>query len=332
MQTLAQFVCGFHDLDLRDATGPGHGALLSYAPQPTRGRWLGRLACGDLVGVAATERHGGSRIQETTTRAVPAGRHRWEISGEKVWVSRLVEAAGVVVFFRDPDAHLSAAIIDASAPGLDREPVPPAGLAGWSWGTLRLRQVPIDPRADLIGAPGAGLDIFREHFARFRPLVAATALGAAASAHTLVAGTLNAKHRIGLLPRVRDNALITLGRTHSTIGTALLGALHTTRLCAAGHDSGDLSARVGKAYAVDTAHQAVTELALLVGAAGYQQASRLAKARADLTGLLYADGVHDSLYRSGGRTLLATASATPSGTLTGLPATDRAPADLPAAA
>ena len=101
-QTLAQFVCGFHDLDLRDATGLGHGALLRRAPEPTRTRWLTRLAAGHLVGIAATERHGGSRIQEITTRAVPVGPHRWAITGEKVWVSRLAEASGIVVFFRDP--------------------------------------------------------------------------------------------------------------------------------------------------------------------------------------------------------------------------------------
>jgi alkylation response protein AidB-like acyl-CoA dehydrogenase len=141
-QTLAQFVCGFHDLDLRDATGLGHGALLSAATEPTRNRWLGLLTKGHLVGIAATERHGGSRIRETTTRAVPVGKNRWEISGEKVWVSRLVEASGIVVFFRDPDAHLSAAITDANTHGLHREPIPPAGLAGWTWGILRLRQVP----------------------------------------------------------------------------------------------------------------------------------------------------------------------------------------------
>jgi len=35
----------------------------------------------------------------------------------------------------------------------------------------------------------------------------------------------------------------------------------------------------------------------------------IAKARADLTWLLYADGIHDSLYRSGGASLV-TAAAT----------------------
>ncbi|HET8680862.1 MAG TPA: acyl-CoA dehydrogenase family protein [Micromonosporaceae bacterium] len=192
-QALAQFVCGFHDLDLRDATGTGHGAMLHQAREPTRTRWEARLAAGDLVGIAATERRGGSRVQEITTRAVPVGPHRWAITGEKVWVSRLVEAAGIVVFFRDSDARITAAIIDAIAPGVHREPIPPAGLAGWTWGVLHLNEVIIDPRTDLIGETGRGLALFREHFARFRPLIAATALGAAAGVHTLVARTLDAK-------------------------------------------------------------------------------------------------------------------------------------------
>ena len=33
--------------------------------------------------------------------------------------------------------------------------------------------------------------------------------------------------------------------------------------------------------------------------------SKLAKAHRDLNGLLYADGIHDSLYRAAGRTLTA---------------------------
>jgi alkylation response protein AidB-like acyl-CoA dehydrogenase len=331
-QTLAQFVCGFHDLDLRDATGLGHGALLRLAPEPTRTRWLTRLAAGQLVGIAATERHGGSRIQEITTRAVPVGPRRWAITGEKVWVSRLAEASGIVVFFRDPDAHLSAAIIDAGGPGVHREAIPPAGLAGWTWGELHLHEVIIDPRTDLIGQPGHGLDVFREHFARFRPLVGATALGTAAGVHTLVASTLHAKRRAGVLPRIRDNALITLGRTHAAVSAAFLATVHTARLCDATHGEADLWARIGKAHAVDTAHHAVHDLAALVGATGYQRASAIAKARADLTGLLYADGIHDSLYRSGGRTLLTHTTTPAMGAVLPLPVSGTDPTDVPAAA
>lgn len=309
LQCLAQFVCGLHDLDLRDATGLGHGALVTHAANlAVRDRWLARLAHGHLVGIAATERCGGSRIREITTRVTLSRGGRWLISGEKIWVSRLTEAAGLVVFFRDPDGRISAAIIDATAPGLERKLIRPAGLAGWTWGILRLRQVSVDPRTDLIGQPGRGLDVFRDHFTRFRPLVTATALGAAAGVHTMVANTLYARVRVGALPHIRDNALITLGHTHAEITAALLSALTTTRIAAAGHPQADLWARVGKAYGVAAACRSVDELIPLVGAAGFAAASPLIKARGDLAGLRYADGIHDSLYRSGGKTILQEAS------------------------
>lgn len=313
-QTLVQFTCGFYDLDLRDAYGPGHGALiLTGATEATRLHWAGRLAAGELVGIAATERHGGSRIQEITTSARLAGPRRWVISGEKCWVSRLVEASGIVVFFRDPDGRISAAIVDAAMPGIERELLHPAGLAGWSWGILRLHQVSIDPDRDLLAAPGHGLGLFRRHFTTFRPLVAATALGTAAGVHTTVTDALAARTRLGVLSRVRDNALITLGRTHAELCAALLASVATSRLAATGEPQADLWARVGKAHGVDTAHRAVTDLVPLLGAAGFQARHQVAKARNDLTGLLYADGIHDSLYRSGGTSLLHghPATATP---------------------
>lgn len=308
VQALAQFVSGWHDLDLRDATGAGHGALIRHATCPrTRRRWSARLAAGELVGIAVTERQGGSRIQEITTRASAATGGRWLLSGEKVWISRLCEAAGLVVFFRDPDGNISAALVDAAAPGLDRQPLPPAGLAGWSWGVLSLHQVPVDPDTDLIGEAGHGLEVFRDHFAAFRPLVTATALGTAAGVHTTVTATLAARLNSGTLPRVRDHTLIALGHGHAALTACLLATLATATLTAAGHPDGEAWARAGKAYGVDTAIAVVDQLVPLIGAAGFTATSPLAKDRADLAALRYADGIHDSLYRSAGRTLLTAA-------------------------
>jgi alkylation response protein AidB-like acyl-CoA dehydrogenase len=98
---------------------------------------------------------------------------------------------------------------------------------------------------------------------------------------------------------------VVLGRTHAEITAALLATLTTSRLAADGHPHADFAARVYKAAGIDTAMRAVVDLAPLVGAAGFQRSHPIAKARADLTGLLYADGIHDSLYRSGGVSLLA---------------------------
>lgn len=303
-QILAQFCVGFHDLDLRDATGPGHGAMiLNEAGERTASVWRGRLQQGDLVGIAATERHGGSRIREITTSAVRQD-GRWRLRGEKCWVSRLAEASGFVVFFRAPEGSITAAVVDASEPGLERELIEPLGLDGWSWGMLRLHDVPVDPANDLLGPAGSGLDVFRRHFGRFRPLVTATALGTAAGVHTFVTDSLAAACRSGTLRRVRDNALIMLGRTYAEINAALLAAISANRLASAGHPSADLVSRTGKAMGVDIAYQATADLAPLLGARGFQRISPIAKARGDLTALLYADGIHDTLYRAGGIELI----------------------------
>lgn len=151
--------------------------------------------------------------------------------------------------------------------------IDPHGLGGWGWGVLRLRGVPVDPATAQIGPPGTGLQVFHHHFARYRPLVTATALGTAAGVHDLVTQALAARIRVGILPRIRDNALIVLGRTHAELTASLLATITTTRLAASGHAGADLAARVGKAAGVDTAIQAVSDLAPLIGAAGFRSRS-----------------------------------------------------------
>jgi hypothetical protein len=63
------------------------------------------------------------------------------------------------------------------------------------------------------------------------------------------------------------------------------------------------------ALGVVAAYPAASELALLAGAAGFTAGSRTAKTRTDLNALLYADGIHDSLYRAAGRSLTSPARA-----------------------
>lgn len=49
-QLLAQFLCGYHDMDLRDTIGLGHGRLIAeYAPEQAQDRWMGRLNRGELA-------------------------------------------------------------------------------------------------------------------------------------------------------------------------------------------------------------------------------------------------------------------------------------------
>jgi alkylation response protein AidB-like acyl-CoA dehydrogenase len=170
--------------------------------------------------------------------------------------------------------------------------------------------VPAETRRDtescehgLCGQKAGGMRLLREHFAHYRPLVAATALGAAAAVHDQIADLLSQRRQADIITTVRDNALITLGRTFASINAAILAALASYRLSGDTHPAAKLWSCAVKAHGVDTAHQAVSELALLAGASGFVADSRTAKARRDLNALLYADGIHDSLLRSAGRAL-----------------------------
>jgi alkylation response protein AidB-like acyl-CoA dehydrogenase len=303
MQTLLQFICGYHDVDLRDSSGLGHGRLVAeHASPQVRDRWLPVLLSGAVPGIAITEPNGGSQVHATRTTATPAQGGTWAVTGTKTWISRLTEAALFCVFFTDSSGRLSAAVIDAASPGLIRRPIVPAGLSGWAWGELRLQAVTVRP-CDILGEPGEGMRLLRDHFAHYRPLVAATALGAAAAVHCQTAAWLDGRRQAGVISDLCDNALITLGRTYAQINPALLAALTAQRLAEAGDPLAHLWGCAAKAHGVDVAYETASELALLVGAAGFIADSRTAKARRDLNALLYADGIHDSLYRAAGRSL-----------------------------
>ncbi|MDF3149402.1 MULTISPECIES: acyl-CoA dehydrogenase [unclassified Streptomyces] len=306
VMALAGFICGWHDLNLRDTVGPGHGRMILHHAAPAlRATWAKRLGSGDLVGIAATERHGGSRLTEITTRLFPDN-NGWRLSGEKCWVSRLEEAAAFVVFAKDPSDRIQAAVVPADAEGVTRYPETPSGLGGWAWGTLALTDVSVSSDSILTTPGGDGEQIFRTHFAAFRPLVASIALGTAAGVHSRVRSTLHARTATRLLPRVRDTALVTLGRTQGEIHAGLLAAITAARLTAQHNPQADMWARSIKVHGVETAHRAVQDLAPLVGASGFRADSPISRARTDLGGLLYADGIHDALLRSVGRTLLST--------------------------
>ena len=322
IQALLQFACGYHDVNLRDSTGLGHGQLIAdHATPQARDRWLPAILAGAVPGIAITESQGGTRVHATTTHAVAAGDGTWRVTGVKTWISRLTEAAVFCLFFTSPSGQLTAAVLDASSAGLSRQLITPAGLSGWAWGELRLDQVTIRP-CDILGQPGDGMRLLRGHFAAYRPLVAATALGAAAAVHDHAAAVLACRRHDGTIPRVRDSALITLGRTWAQVNAALLGAVTAHQLAATGHPDAETWGCGVKAHAADIAYQAASELALLEGAAGFTASSLAVKVRADLNALLYADGIHDSLYRSAGRNLIT--SATPA-----LPGTATAPIPQP---
>ena len=87
VQALVQFICGYHDMDYRDVAHIGHGRMIAlHGSDDQRKLWLPELAQGSLIGIAATESAGGSRIQGAKTIAKFSG-GKYHLHGEKVFVS-----------------------------------------------------------------------------------------------------------------------------------------------------------------------------------------------------------------------------------------------------
>lgn len=304
VQALIQFICGYHDLDYRDVTHVGHGRMIILHGSPKQQKlWIPKLASGSLVGIAATEAHGGSKIQATKTTAKKTG-SKHLLNGEKVYISRIKEAAVFVVFFKfEKDETLSAALIDLSRKGVAIETWEPMGLRGWSWGKIIFEDTPLT-ELEVLGARGQGTAIFKEHFVYYRPMVAMTALGVAAAVLDRTMNHVNQRRARKDIAEPRDTCLESVGHHYAAINAGMLSTLCAIVQNVENSPNSSLWSRMTKAWSVEQAYHTVSELALLMGAAAFRNDHFVAKALGDLRGFLFADGIHDGLRRSVGRTLL----------------------------
>jgi len=299
---LTQFLCGYVDCDLRDVAHCGHGAfVLQWGPTELRKRWADRLGAGDMIGFATTER-GGSSLRNVRASA-EISHERIRIDGTKRFISRLHEADAFIVTCT-VGGELVAVLVDADAAGLIRHDRQQSGLSGWSWGDLEMRAVTV-PRSQLICGKARGA--FEAHFAYYRPMAAALCLGAAAKVLDRVGEDLHRRKDAGEIEDIRSSAAERAGSAYAQIlgAFALVGQAVS---CPYGSPEAPVVARAAKALAVQTSRDVLEDLALLLGAAGFEASHPVAKARRDVAAFLYADGMHDALLRSVGYEALAAPS------------------------
>jgi alkylation response protein AidB-like acyl-CoA dehydrogenase len=301
---LKQFVLGSINLDCRDSASIGHGvAIAQFASPMTAGYWCDCMKEGLLVGAAATEPQGGTSKHRFVTR-MQCGPSGWRLFGRKVSISRLHEA-GVFVVYAQAAAGLTAVAIDANASRIRRTERKPAGLQGWSWGVLEFQGTPFRP-SDILGSPGDGHRVFAAHFSAFRPLVASTALGAAAAAWSIVQRDLRERLAAGQIARPRDTALELIAYHKTQIRNALLGVLTSSGGMAAATPEDEEAVMCAKADGVETALEAVRDLRVLVSAEKSMIAGEVFdKTLRDLEAYRFADGLNGELWRAAGKRLLA---------------------------
>ncbi|WP_063803578.1 acyl-CoA dehydrogenase family protein [Streptomyces silvensis] len=191
------------------------GALLHFATDEQKARWLPRVAEGSLLlTIAVTEPRAGGHIGGIETTLERKGK-QWVITGSKVHIgnSHLAGAHLVIARTAKPGARtskaLTAVMVESDRPGLTvAEHRPGLGLHGFSSGRLDLSQVRV-PAHNIVGEVGEGLSVAQSSSILYgRPNLAAVSLGIHEAAVALT--TVRLKHRaryqgaLSDLPVLRD--------------------------------------------------------------------------------------------------------------------------------
>ena len=298
-QLCLQFSAGYISLEARDVADLGHARLIMLGDNENlKEKWAPRLRAGAIVAFAATEPAGGTSILHTvSTNAVRVG-NSWFLSGEKAWISRTIECDAIVVLHKmegGPDLGLS--VVAPDAPGLTRELREPIGLKSTSWSDLCFREVELT-KDDLISVGGAG-SVFRTHFARYRQIVAALCLGAAARATDSAVATLRNASGASPMAERREQVVDLTGRMWADVYGA------SSWLWAAGSaTAGERFAKAVKATAVEVALRATRWDCRVQGAAAFEEGHPARERLHAVEAYEYADGTQDALWRSVGRSVL----------------------------
>lgn len=149
---------------------------------------------------------------------------------------------------------------------------------------------------DMIGGRNGGVNLFRRHFARYRPLVAATCLGAAAA---------SLDHWVEFVLSRSDGGRVLMGGVLEKIGLfrsrlifafsgLVVGIAHLA-------EPDPIWSKMAKAHAVEVALESVRSALRSMGARSYEADHPVRRILRDLEAFEYADGSIDPLLRSSGR-------------------------------
>jgi acyl-CoA synthetase (AMP-forming)/AMP-acid ligase II/alkylation response protein AidB-like acyl-CoA dehydrogenase/acyl carrier protein len=227
------------DLTLATLVGVHNGLglrpLLCFAPEPLRAQWLPALSSGrQLAAYALSEPQAGSNPRAIGTRAdrVEGG---WSVKGNKHLIGLAAWAGVLTVFARAFDAAgralgTVALLVPADAPGLHLGPEAlTMGMRAMPQSAVRFDAVFV-PDAQVLGAPGAGMEVAHDAMGFARLGIGALCVGAMKRCAQLMARYASRRDIAG--GRLLENP-VTLLRLHDldcAIGAAeaLVDALAST--------------------------------------------------------------------------------------------------------
>jgi acyl-CoA dehydrogenase len=242
--------------------------------QAQQGRYLSRLAAGEIGAYAVTEPAAGSDVAAIQSRAERQLNGDYLLQGSKTWISNATEASFFIVFAKtDPAAAhrgLTAFVVERDIPGLAvGRPLPKLGQKAAPAAELFLNDVRVSA-ANRLGEEGSGFRLAMRVFDHSRPMVAAFGVGLIQRCLDESLAYAKERHSMGQ-PIVEHQAI-----GHKIAEMAMRGqaARLLTYQAAALLDAGQrntLQAAYAKAYAADTAMWAAVEAVQIFGGMGYSE-------------------------------------------------------------
>lgn len=160
--------------------------LIDFGSEAQKRRLLPRIAQGGLGSLAITEAGAGSDATAMKLRFTPDG-DDVVVDGTKLFITSGDTADLLLLFGKwseidDPKRAITALIVEKSTPGFDVERLEKKlGHRASSTAALSFSGARV-PRANVLGAPGQGLELLLASLNKSRPSIAAHALGIATAA------------------------------------------------------------------------------------------------------------------------------------------------------
>jgi alkylation response protein AidB-like acyl-CoA dehydrogenase len=251
-------------------------AVERWASHGMKQRWLRVLAHGTELGAfCLSENDAGSDIARitTTARSTPTG---FVLNGHKRWVTG-GQLAGLLLVFARTDRGISAFLVQADTPGVQRTSVaPPLGTRASMLAEIRFTDCVV-PRDALVGMEGMGIGIATGVLDIGRYSVAAGCIGIVQA--SLEASLDHAAHRIQGGGPLKDHQLVQ--RLITNMETSARAGRLLCREAGRLKDEGDpatiVATCVAKYFASQAASQAAADAVQIYGASGCAEGHRVSR-------------------------------------------------------
>jgi len=152
--------CGITGRIVVDANLGVVSALVHYATEQQKRRWLPRVVEGDKPAICITEPEAGTAATDMTTTAVLKNGH-WVINGTKRWITGAGVSILYLVFCRlvesGTDLGIGAILVERGTPGFTLGPrIPTMGLRGIPEGVLIFSDCQVPAENLVVGKGGFG--------------------------------------------------------------------------------------------------------------------------------------------------------------------------------